>query len=118
MLCRSRQPLLDTARELLAVGYASDEVLQMRHAGSDVVAISATIGAAARLTVEGGPYGPVFRPYRPHPKAIARSGGGPAHAANRGGGLYDAWRGAGARGAGKQHRGEQLTRSEGHHVPH
>jgi hypothetical protein len=51
LLCRSRQPFLDGARELLASGYPADSIIIMRHAGTEVVAMTSTIGNAARLTV-------------------------------------------------------------------
>jgi hypothetical protein len=65
LLCRSRQPFLDSARELLATGYPADTIIVMRHAGSAVEALRSTIGAAARLTVETSEQGtPVFRQWR------------------------------------------------------
>jgi len=65
LLCRSRQPLLDGARELLAFGYAADAVIVMKHAGSEVEAMRSTIGVAARLSVETDEQGrPIFRQWR------------------------------------------------------
>jgi hypothetical protein len=61
----SRQPLLDAARVLLAEGHDPHTILAMRHAGSDTIALSAKLGAAAKLTVdEGSPY---FRAWRAMP---------------------------------------------------
>jgi hypothetical protein len=51
LLCRSRQPLLDGARELLASGYPAGDTIIMKSAGSEVDAMTSTIGAAAMLTV-------------------------------------------------------------------
>ena len=45
-------PLCGAARVLASEGVPADTVLQMRHAGSDVVALAATVGVAAGLTVE------------------------------------------------------------------
>jgi hypothetical protein len=57
LICRSRQPLLDSARKLLAEGYDPKTTLVLRYVGSEVDAMTATIGAAAKLTVnERGPY--------------------------------------------------------------
>jgi|SRR6516162_7613839 len=65
LLCRSRQPLLDGARELLAAGYPTETTLVMKHAGSGVEALRTTIGSAARLTVETDEQGrPIFRQWR------------------------------------------------------
>jgi hypothetical protein len=52
ILCRSRQPLLDATRKLIELGYRADTPVAMRHAGSKVVALCATIGMASQLTVE------------------------------------------------------------------
>jgi hypothetical protein len=65
LICTSRQPLLDAARVLLAEGFAPDAYLVMRHVGSAHDSLSASIGAAAQLTVEHSVHGkPVLRPYR------------------------------------------------------
>ena len=66
LLCRSRQPFLDGARELLASGYSADTVIIMKHVGSDVETVRSTIGGAARLTVseeENRP--PRFKRWKP-----------------------------------------------------
>jgi hypothetical protein len=48
----SRQPFLDAARELIAQGHDPSLTLIMRHHGSDVPALRASIGGASRLTVD------------------------------------------------------------------
>jgi hypothetical protein len=48
----SRQPFLDAARELIAQGHDPSLTLIMRHRGSDVPALRASIGTASRLTVD------------------------------------------------------------------
>lgn len=67
-LCRSTQPFLTAARALLAEGYASDLVLEARHAGSPIVALRSTIGEAARWMIEetdrGGLRKRRWRPFR------------------------------------------------------
>jgi hypothetical protein len=64
LLCQSRTPLLSAARELLGRGVPASTELAMRHAGSSIVAMRTTVGAAARLTVEEGEGAPRFRPYK------------------------------------------------------
>jgi hypothetical protein len=65
LICTSRQPFLDAARVLLAEGFAPDAYLVMRHVGSAHDSLSASIGAAAQLTVEHSVHGkPVLRPYK------------------------------------------------------
>lgn len=54
LLCTSRQPLLDSARILAGRGVDPSTTLAMRHAGDDFDSLTATIGVAARLTVEDG----------------------------------------------------------------
>jgi hypothetical protein len=44
-------PLLDGARALLAVGFAADAAVVMRHRGAGHDALRSRVGAAARLTV-------------------------------------------------------------------
>ena len=66
LLCRSRQPFLDSARELLATGYPADTIIVMRHAGSAVESVRATVGAAAALTVsEEANRPPRFKLWKP-----------------------------------------------------
>jgi hypothetical protein len=68
LLCRSKQPLLAAARELIASGYPADAVVVMRHAGSETEALRSTVGAAARLTVAEGDRGaPRFRRWKAMP---------------------------------------------------
>jgi hypothetical protein len=56
------QPLLDGARALLASGFSAHTVIELRHAGSDAVAMRAVLGVAACLTVTANRTGrPVFR---------------------------------------------------------
>jgi hypothetical protein len=56
-LCRSRTPLLTSARILLARGVDPDTRLEMRREGSSAAAMAATLSGAANLTV-GEPKGP------------------------------------------------------------
>src|SRR5262245_42822943 len=51
LLCISREPLLASARVLLAEGVDPTTPLAMRHEGQDHDALSSTVGAAAKLTV-------------------------------------------------------------------
>jgi hypothetical protein len=51
-LCTSRQPFLDAARALIALGCQPNAILVMRHSGSSVEAIRASLQVAARLTVD------------------------------------------------------------------
>jgi len=85
LLCRSRQPLLDGARELLASGYPADTIIVMRHAGSAVEALRSTIGAAARLTVETSEH---FR----HWRGPRTRGAGPSIAPREGAATPYGWR--------------------------
>jgi hypothetical protein len=64
----SRQPFLDGARVLVLRGYDPGVLLVMKHLGSDLVALRAPLGKAAKLTVEEGPHGPRFVPFRTGPK--------------------------------------------------
>jgi hypothetical protein len=60
----SRQPFLDAARVLVERGYDPSVLLVMKHLGSDTVSLRAPLGKAAKLTVEEGPHGPRFVPFR------------------------------------------------------
>jgi len=52
VLCVSETPLLSAARALLAAGQAGpDDLIVMRHAGSDTDALRAKVGVAAGLTL-------------------------------------------------------------------
>jgi hypothetical protein len=87
LLCRSRQPFLDGARELLASGYPADTVIVMRSPASDADRLRSTIGTAARLTVTDNRYGvPQFRRWAAPAGDVAappvresKSPNGPAH---------------------------------------
>ena len=48
----TRQPLLDAARALAALGYSAETTIIARHAGSDTVAMRSTVGESARWTIE------------------------------------------------------------------
>jgi hypothetical protein len=60
----SRQPFVDAARVLVGKGYNPAGVLEMKHQGSDIIALRASLGKAARLSVEEGVNGPRFVPLR------------------------------------------------------
>lgn len=66
LLCTSRTPLLSAARELQRRGVRDSAEIGMRHAGSTIIAMRTTVGAAARLTVAERDHGngPRFEPYR------------------------------------------------------
>jgi hypothetical protein len=65
LLCRSRVPLCDAARVLLAKGHPHDTIVMMRHAGARHDALRASLRAAAALTVEDDKVGkPKFRTFR------------------------------------------------------
>ena len=65
VLCVSRTPFFDVARELLADGYDPDTTLIMRHAGSGTNSLRAKLGTAASLTIEETDYGPKLRRWKP-----------------------------------------------------
>src|SRR5262249_23245488 len=67
LLSSSRQPLLDAARVLLAQGIPPETPLAMQHKGSATIAMTSTVGEAAKLTVEEEPGGPRFRKWRQFP---------------------------------------------------
>ena len=52
IICRSRQPFVDGARALLAMGYDPEMVLVMRHATTGTDALKAKLRVAAKLTVD------------------------------------------------------------------
>jgi hypothetical protein len=64
---RSPQPLLDIARALLAAGIDPATPIAMRHAGAETDALTATIGAAAKLTVSESNGRPELRKWKPSP---------------------------------------------------
>jgi hypothetical protein len=73
IVARTRQPLLDGARALLAAGHDPDTIAVMRHAGSDADALTGRIGTAARFYVEESGHGPVLRSLRnTPPRAVDR----------------------------------------------
>jgi len=73
IVARTREPLLEGARALLAAGYHPDTIAVMRHAGSDVDVLTARIGTAARFYIEESGHGPVLRSVRkPPPGAVDR----------------------------------------------
>ena len=67
VLCVSRTPFFDAARELVAIGYDPNTELTLRHAGSNADSLSARLGTAASLTVEETKCGPQFRRWKPIP---------------------------------------------------
>ncbi len=73
VLARSRTPFFDGARTLLAEGFDPATRLTMMHAGSTIESLSATIGTAARLTVEESAHGPVLRRFRMAPQSAVEA---------------------------------------------
>jgi len=71
VLCVSRTPFFDAARELVANGYDPNLTLIMRHAGSDTDSLRAKLGTAASLTLEETDYGTQAPPL----EALFYSGG-------------------------------------------
>ena len=69
LLCQSTPtPFCDASRVMLAEGLAEPaDTLVMRHAGSQVDALRATVAVAARLTVAEGDRLPRFAPWQPAP---------------------------------------------------
>ena len=67
VLVRSRQPLFDGARRLLAEGVAPDTALTTRRRGSPIIAMRSTVGEAAKWTVaernRGGLHKERWQPY-------------------------------------------------------
>jgi hypothetical protein len=64
LVARTREPILDGARALLAAGHHPDTIALLRHAGSEVDALSARIGIASRFYIEESGHGPVLRSVR------------------------------------------------------
>ena len=59
-------PFLTAARVLFAEGTSPDTELAMRHEGSDMIGLRATVGGAAALRVSEDDGGlPRFRPFTP-----------------------------------------------------
>jgi hypothetical protein len=73
----SRQPMLDAARVLLALGVDPNTKLGMRHEGSAHIALTTTVGHAAGLMVDKTRFRPAFRPYRPRGGELAHKFSGP-----------------------------------------
>jgi hypothetical protein len=72
LLCISRQPLLDSARVLTAEGVDPATTIRMRHGGATHDAMRATVGVAAKLTVEENErVGPRFARWKPFPRSAA-----------------------------------------------
>jgi hypothetical protein len=69
---RSSTPFCDAARRLVDLGYDGNADLVMKHAGSDVDALRARIGVAARLMVREDRGAPQFVPYQQMPVALTR----------------------------------------------
>ncbi len=66
ILCVSEQPFVDAARVLVAEGGDPEATLAMRHKESGTIALTARLGAAAKLTVKEGACGPRFAAYAPY----------------------------------------------------
>jgi hypothetical protein len=74
----TRQPLLDGARALVALGYPAEAVVTARHAGSAVVAMRSTVGGAARWAVEERDQGGLRKClWKPFQNAVSSDGGSP-----------------------------------------
>jgi hypothetical protein len=69
VLCTSRLPLFDGAREMLKLGYPAETLVNMRHRGKAYPSfVPITLGKAAKLTVIETPtLGPVLKPFREAP---------------------------------------------------
>ncbi len=65
LLCVSRTPFFDAARELVAAGYDPNILLILRYSGSEVDCLRARLGMAASLSVEETDYGPKLRGWKP-----------------------------------------------------
>ena len=79
----AREPFLAAARVLLAEGIDPETMLELKHAGSDAVCLTARLGFAAMLTVvENSAEGPRFARYQPFERerafpSVAVTAGGP-----------------------------------------
>jgi hypothetical protein len=80
---RTREPLLDGSRVLLAHGVDAEADVGIRREGSSVVALSSRVGVAARLTVKEDGDGPRFVPVRDGPQS--RPDGSPVAQSEQGG---------------------------------
>jgi hypothetical protein len=72
ILRASKQPFLDGARALLEQGYDPDNILVMRHAGSDLDSLRGKLGVAATLTVDESNT-PRFRKWKTYSSREGRS---------------------------------------------
>jgi hypothetical protein len=78
VLCSSKEPFLDSARELLRLALARPEdTLRMRHEGSTTVALTSSVGAAAALAVSEANGRPRFVPWRQFAGAVSPPAPGP-----------------------------------------
>ena len=73
VLCVSRTPFFDAARELVADGHDPNLTFVQRHAGSDTDGLRAKLRTAASLTVEETDYGPKLRSWKPFSTLAVRS---------------------------------------------
>ena len=76
---RSRQPLYDGARTLLAAVTVPDTILQTRHQGSPHIAMRGVLAELAKWTVTEGDRGLQRRPWQPFSGIGADSPAVPAH---------------------------------------
>jgi hypothetical protein len=67
LVARTRQPLLDAARELIALGFDPYATVVMKRLRSDTECLLGRIGDAAKLMVEESAHGPVLRSIRKTP---------------------------------------------------
>jgi hypothetical protein len=74
VLCRSRQPLLASARVLMAKGVAPETVIGMRRLGCEQIDLTGVLGECAELTVADPARGgaPRFAVYSVPPAARGR----------------------------------------------
>ena len=79
VLCVSRTPFFDAARELVANGYDPNLTLIMRHAGSEADSLRAKLGTAASLTVEETDYGSKLRRWKPFSTLAVAPSNAPAN---------------------------------------
>ena len=67
LVCGSRQPFLDSCRELLRLGFDPAATAVMQRIGSATESLRSRIGAAAKLTVKGPDRGrPTFAAWEPY----------------------------------------------------
>jgi hypothetical protein len=73
VLCVSRTPFFEAARQLIADDYDPCTSLGMRHAGSETDCLQAGLGAAAAFTVVETDYGSKLRFWKPLPTLAGAS---------------------------------------------